>query len=158
MKLVDEIVEMAVDSRASVADALRKCLVLAFQLKNEKLKAWTEKELNGFDPDDAVPEYRRVTLHSKGNCSGIAGARMTNRPLPMSVLDREHWDLLTSRLIQPIGAYETFRTASPDENPSIPWPPDLIVHYQESFIDGFALHVSLAGTSGLAVGWSLRNG
>jgi hypothetical protein len=73
-------------------------------------------------------------------------------------LDREHWDLLTSRLIQPIGAYETFRTASPDENPSIPWPPDLIVHYQESFIDGFALHVSLAGTSGLAVGWSLRNG
>jgi hypothetical protein len=46
MRLVDEIVEMAADGRRPVADALRKCLILAFELKNETLKHWSEKELS----------------------------------------------------------------------------------------------------------------
>ena len=47
MKLVDEIIQMASDGKRSLADALRKCLILAFDLKNDKLKQWVEKELNG---------------------------------------------------------------------------------------------------------------
>jgi AbiTii len=95
--------------------------------------------LNGFYKDDPVPKYREVMLHSKGNFTGISGIRMTNRPLPLTVLDKEHWDLLTHRLVQPIAAYETFITSGQNENPSINWPPDLIVHYQEAFFDDFIL-------------------
>jgi len=29
------------------ANVWRKCLILAFELENEKLKVWTEKELKG---------------------------------------------------------------------------------------------------------------
>src|SRR5207245_2489338 len=117
----------------------RKCLILAFELKNEKLKQWIEKELSGFDKDDEVPEYRKAMLYSKGNFSGPFGARVTNRPLPLGILETKHWDMLTSRLVQPIAAYEKLAAAGVDKNASINWPPDLIHHYQHSFIDGFAL-------------------
>jgi len=139
MKLIDEIIEMAADGKTPLADALRKCLVLSFELKNEKLKKWTEKELNGFDKDDVVPEYRKAMLYSKGNFSGPWGARVHNRPLPLGILEQKHWDMLTSRLVQPIAAYEKLAAAGVDENASINWPPDLIHHYQHAFIDGFAL-------------------
>lgn len=139
MKLVDEIIELASDGKKPLADALRKCLILAFELKNEKLKEWTEKELNGFYKEDVVPKYREANLHSKGNFTGIGGSRMTNRPLPLSVIDKTHWSLLTSRLVQPIAAYEAFITSGKDENPSINWPPDMIVHYQEAFFEDFVL-------------------
>ena len=49
MRLVDEIIQMASDSEEPLSNVLRKCPVLAFELKNETLKAWVEKELNGFD-------------------------------------------------------------------------------------------------------------
>jgi hypothetical protein len=139
MKLIDEIILMASDGKTPIADGLRKCLILSFQLKNEKLKAWAEKELNGFDKEDVVPKYRQMNPHSKGNFSGIGGAWLTNRPLPITVLKREHWDLLSNRMAQPIAAYESLIAAGPKQNVSIPWAPDLILEYQESFIAGFAL-------------------
>ena len=97
---------MAADGKQPLANALRKCLVLAFDLKNETLKQWTEKELNGFGKDDEVPDYRKVMLHSKGNFSGPGGMRLTNRPLPLTILETKDWDILTSRLTQPIAAYD----------------------------------------------------
>jgi hypothetical protein len=47
MQLIDEIIELAVDDRTSLSVLLRKCLVLSHRLKNERLKAWAEKELDG---------------------------------------------------------------------------------------------------------------
>lgn len=139
MKLIDEIISMSSDGQVRIADGLRKCLILSFQLKNEKLKAWVEKELNGFDKEDIIPRYRQMNPHSKGNFSGPGGARLTNRPLPIAVLKREHWDLLSNRMAQPIASYESLIAAGPQQNVSIPWAPDLILEYQESFIEGFAL-------------------
>jgi AbiTii len=139
MKLIDEIIEMASDGQRSLADALRKCLILAFELKNDKLKQWTERELNGFRKDDPVPEYRKAALHSKGNFFGVGGSRLTNRPLPLSVLNVEDWDWLQSKLAQPIGAYEALKNAGVGANPRMNWPPDLIAQYQMAFVDGFAL-------------------
>lgn len=137
MKLVDEIIEMASDGKRSLADALRKCLILAFDLKNEKLKEWVEKELNGLNKDDDVPEYRKAMLHSKGNFTGPMGAWLPQRPLPIGIIDKKHWNMLASRLVQPIAAYEG--SAAKAGEAVINWPPDLIAHYQAKFIDGFAL-------------------
>ena len=136
MKLVDEIIEMASDGKRSLADALRKCLILAFDLKNEKLKEWVERELNGFKDED-VPDYRKVMLHSTGNFTGPMGAWLPQRPLPIGVIDKKHRNMLTSKLVQPIAAYEM--PAQKNGEARINWPPDLIAHYQAKFIDGFAL-------------------
>ena len=48
MQLLDEIIEDAVNDKVNLSVLLRKCLVLAHQLKNDKLKAWAEYELNGY--------------------------------------------------------------------------------------------------------------
>ena len=55
MQLLDEIIDLAAREQGSVATLLRKCLVLAHTLKNERLKTWAENELNGYRNDE-VPE------------------------------------------------------------------------------------------------------
>ncbi len=70
MKSVDEIVSTAVDSSQSITTLLRQCMVLAYELKNEKLKQWVERELNGYGQGEEVPEYRRVPITAKGTFHG----------------------------------------------------------------------------------------
>ena len=138
MRLVDEIIEMVADGKRPIADALRKCLILSFELKNDRLKEWAEKELNGYSRDDTVPEYRSVTLHSKGNFSGPAGAWIPQRPLPLGILEEKHRKWLTTKFVHPIASYDVGGTDE-KHNATIPWSPDLIVHYQAKFIQGYAL-------------------
>src|SRR4029078_5903796 len=104
--LLDEIIDAATDPKESVAETLRKCLILAFKLKNEKLKRWVEGELNGFSRDGEIPEYRKISLHSKGNFQGY-GAWMPNRPLPMGTLEEKHRKILEPAILsEPIASYE----------------------------------------------------
>jgi hypothetical protein len=140
MKLVDEIIADATGSDNSVSDVLRKCLVLAFELKNSKLKDWVERELNGYDgvePED-VPEYRKAQLFSKGNFHGPFGAWIPNRPLPMGTLEKDHRELLVPTIFrEPIAAYQ--KDSRGKGKPVINWPPDLILRYQGRYMQGYAL-------------------
>ena len=137
--ILNEIIDAATDTTQPVANTLRKCLILAFELKNEKLKAWVEGELNGYKETDEVPEYRRAYLHSKGNFSGPMGAWIPQRPLPMMILGEEHRKVLEPRLLlEPIASYEMFGSKT-EGRAVFNWPPDLIVMYQGEFIRGYAL-------------------
>jgi hypothetical protein len=139
MKLLNEIIDAATDTTQPVANILRKCLILAFELKNEKLKAWVEGELNGYKEAGEVPEYRKAYLGSKGNFTGPFQSWLPNRPLPIMILEEEHRRILEPRLLlEPIASYEMF--GSKTEGQAVfNWPPDLIVIYQSKFIDGYAL-------------------
>lgn len=53
-------IEEAVLSDASVADALRKCVILGGRAGSVDLREWATKELRGYQGDDALPEYRTV--------------------------------------------------------------------------------------------------
>ena len=141
MKLLNEIIEAATDSKEPVTNTLRKCLILAFELKNEKLKVWVEGELNGFSRDGDIPEYRKVHLHSKGNFQGPGGAWIPKRPLPMGVLETHHRELLDPAILsEPLASYEsTSATAQGKGELVLNWAPDLIVRYQAKFIPGYAL-------------------
>jgi AbiTii len=67
VKLLDEIVTLAAGESGSVATLLRKCLVLAHTLKNDRLKIWAENELNGYGSEDpGIPEYRKIRSGAKG--------------------------------------------------------------------------------------------
>ncbi len=137
MKLLDEIVEMAADGKKPVSDALRKCLILAFQLENETMKEWVEHELNGYEQNDTIPDYRKVVLFSRGNFTGPGGAWLPSRALPISIIVKDHRKWLVSALQAPIGSYEGYDLKKGEL--IINWPPDLIVQYQAKFIDGYAL-------------------
>jgi hypothetical protein len=60
--LLDEIIDLAVDSKQPVTALLRKCIVLAHQLKNERLRKWANEELNGYG--DARSRILAVHSHS----------------------------------------------------------------------------------------------
>lgn len=141
MKLLNEIIEAATDPKVSVAATLRKCLILAFELKNEKLKQWVEAELNGYDKEGAVPDYRKLHLHSKGNFQGPGGAWIANRPLPMAVLEERHRKYLNPAILsEPVASYEEGLTNKEAKGEFVMnWSPDLIARYQAKFIHGYAL-------------------
>lgn len=68
--LLDDIIDLATDDKQSIAVLLRKCIILASQLKNERLKVWANKELNGYDPDDSLPPYRTLRTIAKETLRG----------------------------------------------------------------------------------------
>jgi len=140
-KVLNEIIVEATDNGVPLSNTLRKFLILAFELKNDRLKAWVESELNGYKEDAELPDYRKAHLHSKGNFQGPMGAWMPGRPLPTSVLKKEHRELINpTRLTEPVAAYEQAKSAPPGRGElAMNWSPDLIAAYQDKFYRGYVL-------------------
>jgi hypothetical protein len=137
--MLDEIVALAVDSKQPVSVLLRKCLVLAHQLKNERLKEWANQELNGYKSIEGLPDYRVIPAGAQGSFAGPGGAFIRRRNIPSAVLEEQHqrW-AETVYLVQAISAYDNILT-SKHASVMIPWDNNLILHYQAELIDGFAL-------------------
>ena len=55
MRLLDEIIDAAVDEKVPIGTLLRKCLVLEQQVKNEKFRVWLDRELDGYDQIEELP-------------------------------------------------------------------------------------------------------
>lgn len=142
MKLIDDIIEIATEDKEPISNLLRKCLVLAYTLKNEKLKAWVEKELDGYDLDnDELPPYRVTRAHAKGVLLGPFQGIIKDQPLSSHVMEKDHrhW-AEEARLNAPIAAYEAIAVSDDKGNPIIPWPASLVAYYQEKFVEGWALN------------------
>jgi hypothetical protein len=141
MKLVDEIneiIELAAGEKGSVATLLRKCLVVAHTLRNDRLKLWVEKELNGYESTDEVPEYRKTAATAKGLFLGSRGERINDQPLPPAFLEQEHKHMAESVvLFQPIAAYEGVGHGA---RLKIDWPPNMTAFYQTSYLRGYVLN------------------
>jgi hypothetical protein len=128
--LLDDIIDLATDDKQSIAVLLRKCIILASQLKNERLKSWANKELNGYDPDDNLPPYRTLKTIAKGNFTGSFGRQLRGWQIPAAVLEEEHRRWATDvSLVHPIGAYEDLSKG--DGSVESPWDPNLVLYYQQ---------------------------
>jgi len=49
MDLFDDIIKAITEADEKTSSILHKCPVLSCKLKNDSLKAWVSKELNGYD-------------------------------------------------------------------------------------------------------------
>ena len=58
--LVEQIEQDALDSSASLADALRKCIALGGRAGSAELRDWATRELHGYEGLPEVPDYRTV--------------------------------------------------------------------------------------------------
>jgi hypothetical protein len=135
MQLLDEIINGAVDDKIPLPSLLRKCLLLAHKLKNAKLRAWAEYELNGYSDEASLPDYRKAPIRALGNFLGPAGSSLKNAQLAVTIMDDDHrhW-AETSPLMQPIAAYDTGKDADGKPNGGrIPWPPELVAIYSTKF-------------------------
>lgn len=135
LSLLDDIIRAITETDEKTSSILRKCLVLSYALKNDSLKAWVSKELNGYPPDDPdLPDYRHCSAPAKGVFLGSFGQQINDQPIPPAVLKEDHRHFAESaRLAQPIVAYET---VTADDTRVIPWPANLVVFYQAKFFQG----------------------
>ena len=58
--LLGEIERDLLDDTKPLAATLRKCLLLGGQTRSVPLREWASRELNGYEGEDELPEYRRV--------------------------------------------------------------------------------------------------
>jgi hypothetical protein len=56
---------------------------------NKRFRTWVEKELDGYDQTDELPEYRRVRAIAKGHFLGGFSAQINNQRLPAFVLNAQ---------------------------------------------------------------------
>ena len=143
MSTLQELIRTATRQNSSISDVLRQCLVLAYELDNEALKAWLDGELNGYNNWDDVPNYRRINITAKGFFVGAFGSSINDQPLASHILDKEHrhW-AEENRLMQPIAAYEEFTRERTKRSPSarVNWPASLTTRYQTKFFEDFVLN------------------
>jgi AbiTii len=60
LSLVEQVERDALDGRASLADALRKCVALGGQAGSEDLRDWASRELQGYEGVSDMPAYRTI--------------------------------------------------------------------------------------------------
>jgi hypothetical protein len=151
MDLLDEIINIAIDTKQSLPVLLRKCLLLAYQLKNDRLKSWANQELNGYDPEQDLPDYRIIHVGAHANFNGGFGAAMRNWPIPPAVLEERHRDF--SRRVELRQAISCYEAANKSTNGSMSyaWPGDLCLYYQDKLIDGYALVSAWQSVPGSAI-------
>lgn len=131
MSLLREIQDVAIDQNSDVLSLLRRCKVLATRLKNKEFSQWVDWELNGYKNTEDLPDYRIITVHSKGHFSGVAGSGLRNADIPLSCIDKKYKKHLEkSFFMQSIGSYLDL-VRNPDAgNFQEPWPPDLVAIIQ----------------------------
>ncbi len=101
-------------SRWSLADALRKIVILGGQAGSLELREWASKELRGYQSDDDLPDYRKVGAPLQVN--GInARFHYTGQTISSSMLPDFAQEAIneTLHLTMPIGEIEEmFRRAA----------------------------------------------
>ncbi len=85
MKIVQDIIEELIDSDKTLTNPILKTKVLATKLKNHKLLYWVNKELNGYESNEDVPNYRTTSANIIG-CYVNGNAHYTDQPLATSGL------------------------------------------------------------------------
>ncbi len=96
---INTIIKELVDPHTKIKDTLLKVQVLAFKIKNSKLKEWVDNELNGFIGKE-VPSYRKIPYAVFGNLMQDRGfgGMMTrnNHALPIEYLEKDLREALMS--------------------------------------------------------------
>jgi hypothetical protein len=140
MSLLKEIQEAAVDSKTDIVQVLRKCRVLASRLNHDELKSWVQKELDGYLPGEAVPDYRVKRCQSKGQFVGFAGSQLKNAPIPTQNLPQEFQEGITKvRFRESISALQNLAQTGDKDSFGSPWPTELIQAYAGEFYEGMVL-------------------
>jgi len=136
MELLNAIINDSVDDTVRLPVVLRKCLVLATNLKNARLKSWTLSELNGYDDRDDLPPYRIRQIVAKGDFSGPFSRQLNSYPIPASLIEEDfrRW-AHTAHMMQGVSAYEDLvRNAEDGGVVAVEWPPDLVVLHQQKIL------------------------
>jgi len=120
MTLLDELIDGATSDTMSTANLLRKVQVVAHRLDAHEVKAWAQRELVGFGPDDPLPDYRsNLWTPVQGFWTGPMGSS-AHQPVSAGRIADEMRELLfRADLRQSLAELE--QLASGNDDPGIMW-------------------------------------
>ena len=104
--LLDDIIGLLGDEKASLTEALLKTKILLHQIGKRELADWVNHELNGYPDGTAIPEYRHLQSEVQASVSNGAW-RASAHPIPIQHLDpkvREHYKI--AKIGQPLSVVE----------------------------------------------------
>lgn len=108
MKLINEIVEILSSSEGVLSEALIKTKVLLYKIGHKELVIWVNKEINGYDDNDELPDYRIVQAQVLVNASN-QGYQVSNHPIPLGHLDKDYREQLErGKMPQSLAVIEKF--------------------------------------------------
>lgn len=120
---------------ATTMTILRLAKAFSSSINHQEMEKWVDKELNGYGPDDIVPDYRILSGRSVGHFSGMMGASYRNQSIPEAILPKTVQKWIKNSLIDRsgIGEIEALLALGENgENPAFHWPGDLIILCQET--------------------------
>jgi hypothetical protein len=135
--IVLQLQQESLDRSVSVADLLRKSLVISRKLKLSEFKSWINSELNGYGPQEMVPEYRKV----KGSVKFWNPYRGW---CPVIFQDPSEGEMHSFRNIgQSIAELESIAYQKEATSGHIPFPQDIERQLCKSLDAGFETQISL---------------
>ena len=130
MSLLREIQNDVVNSSINVSDLLRKCKILAYRLGNEDFKSWVDSELNGYESEDLLPDYRILYVGSKGYFVGSFGTSLSNADIPTHGLPDWLQDTCTkANFSGPIATLESYTVNDKNGQLTQSWNPVILAKY-----------------------------
>lgn len=140
MTLLRDIQAAAIDDSASLAALLRRCLVLANRLKYPPLADWANKELEGYSADEELPSYRLANGQAKGDFLGVMHVQRNGTLIPPGSLAAEHRKFATELNFRGgVAEYESIVDSARTGGMAVPWPGDLVLHYQSKLLPGWGM-------------------
>jgi hypothetical protein len=132
MKLLSDIVDLLMNERSSLNEALLKTKVLLHKIGQRELVGWVNDEINGYEDNDAIPPYRRLQARVFGNVANSAW-RYSDYQLPLLHLQPHIRDFLqTAPMGQSLGVLESL-VGDGKKSLTVPTPPELLRVLSEAF-------------------------
>ena len=134
MSLLRDIQDAAINSEIDISTVLRKCKVLAVRLGNENFKNWVDQELNGYNNIDNLPDYRILSVDSKGYFSGASRIVKNADIPPLCIPEQLRETFSNAYCAEPISAYESLLKSSEGDSFQQKWPLDFVALYGKEII------------------------
>ncbi|SKB07674.1 hypothetical protein SAMN06295964_1778 [Aeromicrobium choanae] len=148
--------ERAVDSlsdpEVSVADSLRRLLVVARRIDARALSDWLQSELQGYGPGLDVPEYRDASgLPISIRFDGYGGTQVTRRMHALELPDELSNVMTGMKLTQPIAELAALAHGSGESDPRLQLPGYWLARYRELAERGEVPHMEMMTANHVAV-------
>lgn len=102
-----QIIKEFANGTLSLTGALNRALVIAHDLKNDKLEQWIKNELYGYDDAQTVPDYRKLLGNLKISY-GNSASKVLNQSIGAAILPDEYNDANIYKCWDSISTLEQF--------------------------------------------------
>lgn len=148
--------ERAVDSlsdpEVSVADALRRLLVVARRIDAGDLSDWLQSELQGYEAGGDVPEYRDASgLPISVRFDGYGGTQVTRRMHALELPDQLSNVMTGMKMAQPIAELAALAHGSGKSDPQLQLPGYWLAQYRDMANRGEVPHMEMMTANHVAI-------